>query len=110
MPEDSLAVMDMWKAFHNSTLKEGHAPQARIVYDKFHIMTGQDDDAPKAVRRLKRWTIALNCRIVKETFVPGASVAIVARNNNANANPVAGFVFGAWCKFSAGAPRVRRLR
>jgi len=33
-----LAVMDMWKAFRNSTLKEGHAPQARIIYDKFHIM------------------------------------------------------------------------
>ena len=27
-----LAVMDMWKAFRNSTLKEGHAPQARIIY------------------------------------------------------------------------------
>jgi len=34
-----LAVMDMWKAFRNSTLKEGHAPRARIVYDKFHILT-----------------------------------------------------------------------
>ena len=34
-----LAVMDMWKAFRNSTLKEGHAPQALIVYDKFHILT-----------------------------------------------------------------------
>jgi transposase len=34
-----IAVMDMWKAFRNSTLKEGHAPQARIVYDKFHILT-----------------------------------------------------------------------
>jgi transposase len=33
-----LAVMDMGKAFRNSTLKEGHAPQARIVYDKFQIM------------------------------------------------------------------------
>src|SRR6266545_7840538 len=33
-----LAVMDMWKAFRNSTLKEGHAPQARIIYDEFHIM------------------------------------------------------------------------
>jgi transposase len=33
-----LAVMDMWKAFRKSTLKEGHAPQARIVYDKFHIL------------------------------------------------------------------------
>jgi transposase len=34
-----LAVMDMWKAFRKSTLKEGHAPQARIVYDKFHIIS-----------------------------------------------------------------------
>jgi len=34
-----LAVMDMWKAFRNSTLKEGHAPQALIVYDKFHVLT-----------------------------------------------------------------------
>jgi transposase len=33
-----LAVMDMWKAFRNSTLKEGHAPQAAIVYDKFHVV------------------------------------------------------------------------
>ena len=28
-----LAVMDMWKAFRTSTLKEGNAPQALIVYD-----------------------------------------------------------------------------
>src|SRR6185312_1756519 len=33
-----LAVMDMWKAFRKSTLKEGNAPQALIIYDKFHIM------------------------------------------------------------------------
>ncbi len=33
-----LAVMDMWKAFRKSTLKPGHAPQAEIVYDKFHIL------------------------------------------------------------------------
>ncbi|HSQ54653.1 MAG TPA: transposase, partial [Gemmata sp.] len=34
-----LAVMDMWKAFRKSTLKEGHAPQARIIYDKFHVLS-----------------------------------------------------------------------
>ncbi len=34
-----LAVMDMWKAFRKSTLKQGHAPQAQIVYDKFHIVS-----------------------------------------------------------------------
>jgi transposase len=33
-----LAVMDMWRAFRKSTLKDGHAPQARIIYDKFHIL------------------------------------------------------------------------
>lgn len=33
-----LAVMDMWKAFRASTLKEGNAPQALILYDKFHVV------------------------------------------------------------------------
>src|SRR5208283_5507842 len=33
-----LAVMDMWKAFRNSTLKEGNAPQASILFDKFHVI------------------------------------------------------------------------
>src|SRR3972149_3135610 len=31
-----LAVMDMWKAFRNSTKR--HAPQANILFDKFHVM------------------------------------------------------------------------
>jgi transposase len=31
-----LAVMDMWKAFRNST--QQHAPQAAILFDKFHII------------------------------------------------------------------------
>jgi transposase len=34
-----VAVMDMWKPFRNSTLKQGHAPQARIIYDKFHVLS-----------------------------------------------------------------------
>jgi transposase len=33
-----LVVMDMWKPFRNSTVKPGHAPQAAILFDKFHIM------------------------------------------------------------------------
>ena len=33
-----LAVMDMWQAFRNSTLKHGNAPQSAILYDKFHIL------------------------------------------------------------------------
>jgi len=31
-----LAVMDMGKAFRNST--EGHAPQAHVLFDKFHVL------------------------------------------------------------------------
>src|SRR6478609_9272643 len=34
-----LAVMDMWKPFRHSTLKEGNAPQAAILYDKFHVLS-----------------------------------------------------------------------
>src|ERR1039457_2272521 len=52
------------------------------------FMTGRDEDGAKVVRRLKRWPIPQKCRIVEETFVPGASVAAVARRNNANANQV----------------------
>lgn len=31
-----IAVMDMWKAFRNSVNR--HAPQSKIIFDKFHIM------------------------------------------------------------------------
>ena len=31
-----LAVMDMWKAFRNATQR--HAPQASILFDKFHVL------------------------------------------------------------------------
>ncbi len=31
-----LLVMDMWKAFRNST--GAHAPQASILFDKFHVL------------------------------------------------------------------------
>lgn len=47
-------------------------------------MTGRDEDGVEPARRLKKWPAALKCRIVEETFVPGASVAAVARRNNAN--------------------------
>ena len=36
-----IAVMDMWKPFRTSTLK--NAPRALIVYDKFHIMQHAND-------------------------------------------------------------------
>lgn len=45
-----LAVMDMWKPFRTSTLKEGHAPQAAILFDKFHVLRHLGDALDK-VRR-----------------------------------------------------------
>jgi len=30
--------MDMWKPFRKSTLKAEHAPQASILFDKFHVI------------------------------------------------------------------------
>jgi len=33
-----LAVMDMWKPFRTSTLKAANAPQAAILFDKFHVL------------------------------------------------------------------------
>jgi transposase len=33
-----LAVMDMGKPFRTSTLKAAHAPQAKILFDKFHVL------------------------------------------------------------------------
>jgi transposase len=44
----AIAVMDMWKAFRNST--EEHAPQARIIFDKFHVLKHLSD-ALDEVRR-----------------------------------------------------------
>ena len=31
-----LAVMDMWKPFRNAT--QAHAPNAAILFDKFHVL------------------------------------------------------------------------
>ncbi len=45
-----LAVMDMWKAFRNSTL--AHAPNVRIIFDKFHIL-GHLSKALDEVRRME---------------------------------------------------------
>ena len=46
--EIRLIVMDMWKAFGNSA--RAHAPQADILYDKFHIIRHLND-AMDEVRR-----------------------------------------------------------
>lgn len=44
-----LAVMDMWKAFRKSTKK--HAPQAAILYDKFHVIRHLNEALDKVRKR-----------------------------------------------------------
>ena len=46
-----LAVMDMWQAFRTSTLKEGNAPQATILYDKFHVLMHLGEAMDKVRKR-----------------------------------------------------------
>lgn len=46
-----LAVMDMWQAFRTSTLKKGNAPQAAILYDKFHILRHLSEAMDKVRKR-----------------------------------------------------------
>lgn len=44
-----LVVMDMWKPFHNSVRR--NVPQARIIFDKFHILRHLSDAMDKVRRR-----------------------------------------------------------
>ena len=44
-----LAVMDMWKAFSNSTQK--NAPQTKILFDKFHVLRHLSDALDKVRKR-----------------------------------------------------------
>ena len=39
------AVMDMWKPFRNST--RSHAPQAAILFDRFHVLRHLNDGLDK---------------------------------------------------------------
>ena len=44
-----LAVMDMWKPFRNAT--EAHAPQAAILFDKFHVLRHLGEALDKVRKR-----------------------------------------------------------
>jgi transposase len=69
--------MDMWKAFRNSTLKEGHAPQARIIYDKFHVMSHLSR-AMDEVRRREYARLAGKDR----RFIKGQRYNLLSRREN----------------------------
>jgi transposase len=65
-----LAVMDMWKPFRNSVTR--NIPDARIIFDKFHVMRHLAD-ALDEVRRSEYRRLAANKRlntayVLKESF------------------------------------------
>lgn len=70
-----LAVMDMWKAFRNSVNK--HAPDAKILFDKFHIMKHLSK-AMDEVRREEYKRVSGNQR----KFIKGQRYTLLSHREN----------------------------
>jgi transposase len=70
-----LAVMDMWRAFETSTVK--HAPQAAILYDKFHVMRHLSQ-ALDTVRKQEYNRLAEKDR----SFIKGQKYTLLSRKQN----------------------------
>jgi transposase len=72
-----LAVMDMWKAFRASTLKASHAPQALIIYDKFHVLRHLQDALDQVRKSEYRRLTGPGRR-----FIKGQKYALLSRWHN----------------------------
>jgi transposase len=72
-----LAVMDMWKAFRNSTKKKGNAPQADILFDKFHVMRHLGEALDK-VRKSEYARLTGSDR----RFIKGQKYTLLSRHEN----------------------------
>ena len=71
--------MDMWKAFRNSTLKPTHAPNARIVYDKFHVMRHLGEALDKVRKQEYR-----RLSDERRRFIKGQKYTLLSRWENLN--------------------------
>ncbi len=70
-----LIVMDMWKAFRNSA--EQHAPQSKILYDKFHVVRHLGDALNEVrISEYKRLSGK------KRGFVKGQKYTLLSRRRN----------------------------
>ena len=70
-----LAAMDMWKPFRNSLVE--HAPQAEIVFDKFHVI-GHLSDALDQVRRQEYARVAEK----DKRFIKGQRYTLLSHKAN----------------------------
>ena len=71
--------MDMWKAFRNSVMK--NAPNARIIYDKFHIMRHLSK-ALDEVRRSEYKRLSGKDR----SYIKGQRYTLLSRRKNLSLN------------------------
>ena len=72
-----LAAMDMWKPFRNSVMK--NAPNARIIFDKFHIMRHLSK-ALDEVRRSEYKRLSGKDR----SYIKGQRYTLLSRRENLN--------------------------
>ncbi len=70
-----LAVMDMWKAFRNST--QAHAPNAAILFDKFHVLRHLGEALDK-VRRAEYARLTGD----KRKFIKGQKYVLLSHREN----------------------------
>jgi len=70
-----LAVMDMWKAFRNSTTK--NAPEAAILFDKFHILRHLGEALDK-VRKMEYARLSGK----KREFIKGQKYNLLSHREN----------------------------
>jgi len=70
-----LAVMDMWKPFRKST--QAHAPQAAILFDKFHILRHLGEALDK-VRKAEYARVTG----AKRKFIKGQKYVLLAHREN----------------------------
>ena len=73
-----LAVMDMWKPFRNAT--NAHAPQAAILFDKFHVMRHLGD-ALDQVRKAEYARLSGKDR----SFIKGQKYTLLSHRENLTA-------------------------
>ncbi len=70
-----LAVMDMWKPFRHST--QAHAPQAAILFDKFHVLRHLGDALDK-IRKAEYARVTGNQR----KFIKGQKYVLLSHRQN----------------------------
>lgn len=71
----AVAVMDMWKPFRNSTSR--NAPQASILFDKFHIIRHLGEALDKVRKQEYARLTGPNRK-----FIKGQKYALLSRNEN----------------------------